>query len=187
MSFEIQADNIIQTLWDSLRPESPGYERRRDPETGEYATTEPGLLVTLDLRLSHISLSTDEYHRSALVHTVLTANTSVFQARCPKFTKWDQVALGDFFNYSNHDSCWRTDGMRGLQHLFSEWTAEMNEEMAGHGFSHLTPREFDQFCTMGWLSHKPWEFVTVGHRKIPTEHHRRELVSLERLSPGDQR
>lgn len=183
MSFEFNADEILTTLWDTLRPERPAFGYERHPEGG---ITETGLMVTLDLRVFHISHGCDEYRRSALVHTLFTANTAVFQAHSSGYDRWNQVALGDFHNYSNHDSCWRTDGMRGFQHLYMEMTAAMNEEIVEHGFSALAPREFSQFCTLGSLGSKPWEFVTVSHRKIPTEYHRRELLSLERLSTGDQ-
>ena len=92
MSFEIQADEILTTLWDTLRPERPAFGYERHSEGG---ITETGLMVTLDLRVFHISLGCDEYRRSALVHTLFTANTAVFQASSSSYDRWNQVALGD--------------------------------------------------------------------------------------------
>lgn len=180
--FHVEADNLLTTLWETLRPERPGYERRLRPDGDGYVTSEPGLITTLDFRLSHFALGGDEYRRSALVHTLFTANTSVFQAVSTEFDKWDKVPVKGYFNYSNHDSCWRSDGMRGFHHLFLKFAAAMNEEIVQDGYSALRPIEFHQFCTLGSLGSKPWEFVTVSHERIPGESHKRHVLEIERLS-----
>jgi hypothetical protein len=78
MSFNIEADRILYTLWDTLRPPALTYERGRSAGLGLGHPRELGLLVTLDVRMSHYALSGDEYHRAAAVYTVFTSNTSVF-------------------------------------------------------------------------------------------------------------
>ena len=121
--FEINAGNILCTLWDSLRPDisgpfTPMPGERVQTANGQYHPIEPGLVTTLDLRLSHFSLTGDEFHANALVHTLFTGNTSVFVAISRSFEKWDQIPVEQFHNMSNHDSCWRTDGMRELSSLY---------------------------------------------------------------------
>jgi hypothetical protein len=178
MSFSIEVENLISTLWDTLRPaERSTYRLERHPDGG---VTEKGLVITLDLRMSHISGGCDEYHRTELFSFVLTGNTAVFMASSDDFTPWDRIPVGMFHNFSNHDSCWRTDGMSGLQQSYHFMCDSMNKEIVEHGFSPLAPREFHQFCTLGSLGRKPWEFVSVTHRKIPTEDHRREILAIER-------
>jgi hypothetical protein len=181
MSFGIDADNLLGTLWDTLRPDRPSYfgERSR-PQDGEV-----GLVVTLDLRMFHFGLNGEEYRRSALVHTVFTANTSVFYTTSFDFARWDQIIPESWANTSNHDSCWRTDGLRGLHLLDNTMAKEMNAEIAEHGGSALAPREFSQFCTLGALSGKPWEYVTVCHERIPGDSYKRRLLSLRSLPNKD--
>jgi hypothetical protein len=177
--FAIDTESVLYTLWDTLRPDRPSrFEEHYDPrEVGET-----GLVVTLDLRLSHYALGGDEYHRSALVHTVFTANTSVFVHTSRDFQRWSEVIPEGWANTSNHDSCWRSDGLRGLHSLHGVLCAEMNEEITGHGYSSLAPREFNQFCSLGTIVGKPWEYVTVCHERIPEENHKRRVLSLRSVS-----
>jgi hypothetical protein len=176
--FAIETDNLLSTLWDSLRPQRP--DRFGDSQHGEV-----GLLVTLDLRLSHYANGGDEYHRNALVHTVFTANTSVFYHTSRDFERWEEVIPEGWANTSNHDSCWRTDGLRGLHLLHGTLCAEMNEEITGHGYSALAPREFNQFCSLGALVGKPWCYVQVAHERIPEENHKRRVLSIRNLETKD--
>ena len=175
MSFGIDADNLLTTLWDNLRPERPSYfgERAR-PQDGEV-----GLLVTLDLRMYKFCLSGEEYRRSALVHTVFTANTSVFYHTSREHKRWQEVIPESWANTSNHDSCWRTDGLRGLHLLETTFGKEMNEEIKADRGSPLAPKEFSQFCTLGTLAGKPWQYVEVCHERIPEENHKRRILTLK--------
>ena len=174
MSFSIETDRLLYTLWDNLRPDRPTY--RRDE------ASEVGLLVTLDLRLSHYGSGGAEdeieYHRSALVHTLFTANTSVFVHTSRDHKRWQDLIPEDWANTSNHDSCWRSDGLRGLHLLHCTLSDEMNEEITGNGYSALAPREFSQFCSLGTLAGKPWQYVDVAHERIPEEYHKRRIVSI---------
>jgi hypothetical protein len=181
--FELNADNILCTLWDTLRPDISGYtsmpgERVRTAN-GLYHPIEPGLMTTLDLRLSHFSLTGDEFHANVLVHTLFTSNTSVFVTSSRNFQKWDQIPVEQWLNTSNHDSCWRSDGMSELSRLFFALTDEMNEQIKAIKMNPLKPCEFNQYCTLGALGSKPWEFVTVEHERIPEEYHKRRMLSVQ--------
>jgi hypothetical protein len=180
--FEINADNILYTLWDTLRPDiSSGFMpgERVQTASGLYHPIEPGLMTTLDLRLSHYAKTGDEFHASALVHTLFTGNTSVFVAISRSFQKWDHIPVEQYKNTSNHDSCWRSDGLRELSTLFFALTDEMNEQIKSAKINGLKPCEFNQFCTLGSLGSKPWEFVTVEHERIPEEYHKRRVLSVQ--------
>jgi hypothetical protein len=101
------------------------------------------------------------------------------------FEKWDQIPVEQYYNTSNHDSCWRTDGMRELSTLFFALTDEMNKQIEDIRMNPLKPREFHQYCTLGSLGSKPWEFVTVEHERIPEEHHKRRVLSVQASSLKD--
>ncbi len=181
MSFAIETDNLLGTLWDNLRPDRPSrFDHPYRPQDGEV-----GLLVTLDLTMSHYA-GENEYHRSALVYTVFTANTSVFVHASRDFKRWQDLIPEDWANMSNHDSCWRTDGLRNLHLLQGTFAKEMNEEIVGHGNSPLAPREFGQFCSLGGLAQKPWRYVDVAHERIPDNpgkrfgsYYRRRILSIQ--------
>lgn len=174
MSFAIETDSVLSTLWDNLRPERSMYR-----EAGE---SEVGLLVTLDLRMSHYTNEGNEYHRSALVHTVFTADTSVFVHTSRDFQRWQEVIPEGWANTSNHDSCWRTDGLRGLHLLQGTLCDEMNKEITRNGYSALASSEFNQFCSLGTIAGKPWQYVDVCHERIPEEYHKRRILSISESS-----
>ena len=175
--FHIDAERIICTIWEKLRPEikSPwdGGQKPGDPE--------PGLMTTLDLRMFHYENSCEsEYKRSSLVHTLFTSNTSVFVVESAHYKRWYEIPVGDWKNTSNHDSCWRSDGMRHLTEICFRMADELNENLETDGFAKLAPRDFDQYCTLGFLANAPWEFVMVQHEQIPGEYHKRQVLSLRK-------
>lgn len=179
MSFGIELDSLLGTLWDNLRPDRQSFlgERSR-PQDGEI-----GLVVTVDLRMFNYASNGEEYRRSALVHTVFTANTSVFVHTSLDHKRWQEIIPESWANTSNHDSCWRSDGLRGLHLLNNTFAKEMNEEIVADGGSSLAPRDFSQFCTLGTIAGKPWQYVEVCHERIPEENHKRRILSIRKL-PG---
>ena len=131
----------------------------------------------MDLRLFKYT-SADEFQRSAKAVIIFCGNTSVFVHTDRHYEPADLLNPSDFLNTSNHDSCWRTDGMRFMFDMSMVMVDEMNEERVRAGFSKLAPREFDQFCALG---HTPWRFVTVTHAKLrPDEPYKRRLLKVER-------
>lgn len=162
--FSIEVDRILYTLWDTLRPADVSWADTRETSRpdGGFDKTRPGLLVSLDLRLSHYALSQEEYHRSAMAYVVLTGNTSVFVATTTDHTRWNELPGNAWANTSNHDSCWRSDGFRFLSTMYFNMCEEMNLEIRAHGSSPLAPNEFHQFCSLGSIAGKPWEQVLVA-------------------------
>ncbi len=177
--FQVEVDHLICTLWDTLRPRSPVREYPDYKSSGCDTVTEPGLMTTLDLRLS-LYLNSKMYDASAIVHTLFTSNTSVFVAVTRDFERWDDIEIENFLNTSNHDSCWRSDGMRNLRKLFFKMTTELNDELVADGLSRHKTNAFQQFSTLGALgSSKPWELVKVTHsRGEDYGPGRRKLVSI---------
>jgi hypothetical protein len=181
MGFEIAVDRVVYHLWETLRPERPMARRYTDA-----GVLEEGLVVTLDLRLSHyVPDEGNEYHKSALAHIILTGNTSVFAAATHDYTPWHQMDAGQWDNTSNHDSCWRSDGFGFLNTLYFNMTEQMNHQIKADGGSPIAPIYFSQFCTLGSLDGKPWETVVVQHELIPGDHYRRRLVKVVREGKDD--
>lgn len=182
MSFGIDADRVVATLWDTLRVDMG---RAQTESRSGFGVKEPGLVVTLDLRLFHYALSTDEYHRSVLAHVILCGNTSVFASATTDHKHWWQMEGSQWDNTSNHDSCWRSDGFQFLNTLFFNMTEQMSYEMKEHGHSPLAPKDFSQFCALGTIAGPPFEEVWVDHQRVPGESYRRRLVAVTRPGKPD--
>ena len=59
------------------------------------------------------------------------------------------------------------------------------EEIVGHGYSPLTPIEFNQFCSLGGLAGKPWCYVDVAHERIPEDNYKRRILSIQNRAELD--
>ena len=58
---------------------------------------------------------------------------------------------------------------------------ELNEELKAAGLEEVAPCVFSQYCTLGDVLVKAWEFVTVAHKQIPEDGYKLQLTSLERV------
>jgi hypothetical protein len=161
-------------------------------DAGRGHPREPGLLTILDVRLRYYALGGEEYHRAAVVYTVFTSNTSVFTYTTPlgrDSVRWEAVKPEDWSNTSNHDSCWRSDGLRHLTELYFTLSEEMNGEIEADNLPKVAPQEFHPFVSLGALGMQPWYSVMVEHEQEPTTPHqaygyKRRIVAIEK-APKD--
>lgn len=145
--------NLICTLKDALLP--------RDHEKG--------LVVSAD-----IGMNDRGNEKRGTIHFVFVGNTSVWFAYCESLSRWDDIPIERWENTSNHDSCWRTDGVnQPLAKLYFDWARELNP--------HKAPRNIEQFCTLGVLLSSPWEKVKVKHERLgDNSQYWRKIISIER-------
>jgi hypothetical protein len=124
-----------------------------------------GLVVSTDISMGD--------SKRASVHFVFAGNTSVWFAVSKSLQRWDDIPIEEWENTSNHDSCWRNDGVRSpLVHLYFDWAREINPDKA--------PKDIRQFCVLGILSSSPWERVRVEYRKRPGADYRFDIISIQR-------
>jgi hypothetical protein len=73
-----------------------------------------GMMFETQLRLTHYTDDENvDVSRQAFI--LFTGNTSVFMAVAPqdyRWRGWSDISFEDWKNTSNHDSCWRSDGVR---------------------------------------------------------------------------
>ncbi|MFA7628591.1 MAG: hypothetical protein WCY37_04290 [Candidatus Dojkabacteria bacterium] len=146
---KIDAREIICTLRDRLCP--PGGQ----DADGYY----DGIIFNLrvdSIRTSHLFIA-------------ICGNSNVFVAHTYKW-RWQDIPISGWRNTSNHDSCWRTDGLRLISEVYFDAARVMNPNVA--------PRDLDIDCS--FAIHSPWDLVKIKHQSCDPEfHYRRELVDIK--------
>ena len=156
--FQIEVANVICTIKEALLEQGQLGD-------GSYKA----LVISADLGM-------DDYEsgetKRGVVHFIFSGNTSVWFAHVDALSRWDSVLIDEWENTSNHDSCWRTDGVSSiLSKLYFKWAKEINPDMA--------PCDLSKFCTLGVLFSSPWEKIRVIHKKSD-EDHRRVLTNIKK-------
>lgn len=150
MSFHTNIASLVCTLKDTLLPR------------GGYDTTVRALAVKLDLRMSHY-FDDGESNASRMVFFMFYGNTSVWMAVEESDDRWfnaSNIPIDRWSNTSNHDSCWRVDGVSTpLFNLYCEMSDQVKAGVPDG--DKLAPINIDQHCNLGFCGSNPWEFVTV--------------------------
>lgn len=140
--FAMEVSDVIATLKEQIIP--------RGQENGK------ALHVLLDLRM-HLYEDDLEVSRSAFVHFLLHCphggSTHTFMADGEPYAKLSDL---HWENTSNHDSCWRSDGLRTpLSNIYFDMARQIN---GTPGLSKsYAPKDMQQ---VAWFHFsKPWELL----------------------------
>ena len=172
--FSLDSATTICTLRDAIFPSS------RSVPDGDGSCA--GIVFTLDARIA-VFKGDKEYRRSAMVFIALCGNTNVFVAIEPNdstrhlWGRYATVPMDAWVNTSNHDSCWRSDGMRPLSELYFRFANEINDELTEE--DRVAPKDMHQSTSLGFLMSRPFEFVQMRHERLPGSAYRRKLLSIE--------
>lgn len=177
MSFEIDISSVVCSMKEALLPRS-GYDR-----------VQRAIAFKLDLRISHYfdapqedvdaamegvdendtdaamdaTYGLGESHASRMVFFMFYGNTSVWMAVEGPEDRWfnaSNIPVDRWENTSNHDSCWRDDGVRTP--LFNLYMELCDKVKAGvPDGDKLAPISLSQHCSLGFCGSGPFEFVTV--------------------------
>lgn len=169
--FRAAIDHTLCTLREALCP-------AREPErsaTGEL----PGIIFTVDLHLSQWNPARDNFEECRETHFVLfCGNTNVFHVREPddqNIFDISEIPLDAWDNPSNHDTCWRSDGMAWITKTYFA----MAKELENRTRIEIAPKDCSDHSTLGRLR-KPWTLVWVKHERTPEDRsgYRRQLASI---------
>ena len=159
--FKVRLSNVICAIKSGLLP--PQYSRLED---GSWK----GLVISADLSMEDFGVGRG---RRSSVHFAFTKNTSVWFSCSDRLWRWNDIPIEEWRNTSNHDSCWRTDGVESvLTQLYFEWTRKINPNKA--------PKDISKFCTMGVMLCSPWEYVLVECENDPNESYWQVLKSIRK-------
>lgn len=120
-------------------------------------------------------------------HIIITSNKNVFFA-CEEDAKglpimdWRKIPVDNWYNTSNHDSCWRTDGFRKLYEkdweCFEQAHANVPDE---HKPSYNNAHQFNRIGT-GIAAHKFVNFVEIEHEALDSRNsYHRKITSIKEL------
>ena len=84
---------------------------------------------------------------------LFTGNTTVFVAvpvEDERWYSWKQIPLEAWKNTSNHDSCWRSDGVQSpMSSVYFEMCEAINERRKQFDYKEIAPIKMHQFNHLG--------------------------------------
>lgn len=81
-------------------------------------------------------------------------------------------------NTSNHDTCWRTDGLRSpISKVYFRMADEINAVLVEQGYEGVAPARMDSRASLAWGS-EVWKLINVRVKRVPGESylHHLEIV-----------
>lgn len=171
MIVDMDMENVLTSVADTFRPYFKHLEYR------DYKThVEEGIAVRFQMQLKYYA---DEFSASRYENFVVifTSNTSVFVATPDDVFCWDKTPEL-FVNTSNHDSCWRSDGLRFLSQCYFEMADSINTELLDKGFKEVAPRDMSQHNRFNFG--KMVERVRIEKEKLDDSYHYK-LTKIEKL------
>lgn len=145
----------------------------------EGAITTPGMLMTLDLRLSHYSTATNlvraDLCKSKTVYFLFTGTTvwvgyETADHRMPSFENYKFL--------SSHDSCWKDAVDSELCKIYNELADNINYGMEKLGLKGIAPKDMNDNSSLGWLG-DPWKVVGVTWKFDPKDSYKKILVKFD--------
>lgn len=170
----IRADNTICTLRDQLCP-ARSNQPMRVGDTNRFVY--PGIVFALDLHLAHYENNKEAEVRQ-VAYIAMCGNTSVWWAIEPEGKRWmnyKSVKPEEWVNTSNHDSCWRTDGMKMLTDWYFKAAETINKKLD----TNVAPAMMSHHTSLGFCLANPWQFVSIEHAEDVSNGYRRKIVSIE--------
>lgn len=118
------------------------------------------------------------------IHVIITYSRNVFVAVSDQ-ADLKNVPLGEFTNPSNHESCWRSDGLAVFNQVYHEawehcygWMKNDPEAAPHHSSNRHVANTFTVFGN-GFITTQPIHFVKVEHVEEPNSNcGKRKLLAV---------
>lgn len=195
--FESSTSSLITKIVDTiLRP-----AQREIPTEWNDNGSITQVAMVMELRANASNFyeypDSDEYEQLdafANVYFIFCGGTSVFfftdwgkdrNASIPIWGKdrvfrMEEIPLEDYENTSNHDSCWKSDGVEGpLSNLYFGMCEEINIQRQKLGGDRIAPRDIDTSVDFGFGA--PWKMMNVTHKTSTENNYSRVLERIEYL------
>jgi hypothetical protein len=182
--FSMRASDVISAITDQLLPQElwNPIKREQTKDGFGFVTTHQALIFRLDLRLSYYSEEMT-INRSQQMFFVLCGHRHVWVAKEPadnenRWFNWKTIPMDQWDNTSNHDSCWRTDGLDSpISQVYFEMAESINAELGEE--KSVAPKDMSDHTYFGLGS--PFESIYVTHGKDPKDRnsYRRHIVGIE--------
>lgn len=168
----MNAAGIISNIYSELCARNPHFKVKY----GNGVHTCPGMLFSVRMRAQHQDTDVERY-----IHIVLGGDAvHVWVAVSDSYNPAD-VPLSEWDNPSNHDSCWRSDGVESeLTRLYFALCDEVQEGLPDE--AKVPPAGIEVSSTLGWLH--PMTMVQVQFKPAEDKRGRMsryELVDVKRI------
>ena len=162
---------VIQSLFDDWRHQKPDHRRLHN---------DVGMYVRLSMECENYGYEKDgntrhmDWVRGSVcdLHFVLVKLHSVFLAKTDGRVSLENVPLNAWENTSNHDSCWRTDGIQSplTSAMFHLWDKSWERVPREH---QQVPKDacVDFALQTGCISGNTFGFVRVGRQHQDDGYH----------------
>lgn len=177
--FEIKADNIICSLVDKF------LDRKTTPIFNEDFTevNAHGVILSVNCNISDYSddMNINIYRN---IWFLFTRHTTVFAAvdsMDDRWVCWNNIPLDAWKNTSNHDSCWRSDGMRPLNETYFDMCEEVNAARVKAGLKKIAPCSMSGYTTLGNTMVTEVRVTTKSDKDSHNPSYFRKLVSINNL------
>jgi len=183
---DIKMANIIQQLTDQFLDRSVTTTMTDYLyDTGNMKRV--GLMFHITASVAKYSNDKDTVETSRNIFFLLCGNTNVWIAEQDPHKeerRWggiNSIPLDAWKNTSNHDSCWRSDGVESpLSQIYFDMCDEVNRQLPEE--DRVAPKDLSMFNTFGFgdiVKH-----VTIVHAAVePTDTYRRKIVEVEKTEP----
>ena len=158
--FDTRVENIITGIVQKVHVRGNAYAKCAS--NGDGTWTCPGLVFDVEFTVRDPSIQDydeKEINKAfASYYILFTDNVSVYYASQfdDEGTRrmWYQVEPEEWINTSNHDSCWRSDGLSWISKLYFDMCKHVNGEVA--------PIALESTARVGFID--MWREVTVTSR-----------------------
>lgn len=167
--FSMRVSSIIQAVRDQILP-----PRKGPPVYRDGASVYPGLAFSFDC-----GLCTGEISERIMINAIVCGNTSTFIyaddfVNCPSI---DKIPYASWKNTSNHDSCWRSDGLDSpITKLYFEMANRINAQRVKLNKSEVAPIHMHDFSNSNILTRM---FTRISVSIKPVERYGREIVDIK--------
>lgn len=171
---DIDFENVLTTLADTFRKDCFKHIKSNGIES-----VQEGICVRFSMSYANYSDDGDfQTNRHQDFVVIFTGNTSVFVGTdFDDIFRWNQE-VDKFRNTSNHDSCWRSDGLNFLTDTYFGMASSINEERKQAGLSELAPRDLS--CHTRFNFSDSVGRVRIRKKKQEDSYHY-DLLEIKRL------
>lgn len=167
--FKIGVSNMITQIVESL------IDRKTVEYTGNMLTR-PCIGLGLSMHMSYhkqIGIS-----RSKFIYFLFCGNTNVFVSVQKWPTDVFSIPLTQFTNTSNHDSCWRDDGVNSpINDLYFTMAKEVISEVEKYNSVKVAPAELEK--NVFFMNHDAIMFGSLTYGpESDSDSYRRKIISL---------
>ena len=137
----------------------------------DFSKVQDGLLFELSMVVQERDNVETGQRRGYYV--AFCGNTSVYWTRMEdaegNHRQFEDIPSDEWENSSNHDSCWRSDGLHWVTEEYFDLCKSVNPKIA--------PRDLDSYAQLGFIS--LWRKVKIHDKS--SDNYCRQLLSIKRV------